>query len=56
MINLYASSLENQQGILQLSWGSTKGAIVEAMEMLAERGKAIRFIPLNCYTLFLRMK
>ena len=33
--------------ITVVSWGSTKGAIVEAMEMLAERGKAIRFIQLR---------
>ena len=33
--------------ITVVSWGSTKGAIVEAMEMLAERDKAIRFIQLR---------
>ena len=33
--------------ITVVSWGSTKGAIVEAMEMLAKRGKAIRFIQLR---------
>ena len=33
--------------ITVVSWGSTKGAIVEAMEMLAESGKAIRFIQLR---------
>jgi 2-oxoglutarate/2-oxoacid ferredoxin oxidoreductase subunit alpha len=33
--------------ITVVSWGSTKGAIIEAMEMLAERGKAIRFIQLR---------
>jgi 2-oxoglutarate/2-oxoacid ferredoxin oxidoreductase subunit alpha len=33
--------------ITVVSWGSTKGAIVEAMEMFAERGKAIRFIQLR---------
>ena len=30
-----------------VSWGSTKGAIIEAMEMLARRGKGIRFIQLR---------
>ena len=30
-----------------VSWGSTKGAIIEAMEMLAKRGKGIRFIQLR---------
>ena len=33
--------------ITVVSWGSTKGAIIEAMEMLAKRGKDIRFIQLR---------
>jgi 2-oxoglutarate/2-oxoacid ferredoxin oxidoreductase subunit alpha len=33
--------------ITVVSWGSTKGAIIEAMEMLAKRGKSIRFIQLR---------
>ena len=33
--------------ITVVSWGSTKGAIIEAMEMLAKRGKGIRFIQLR---------
>ena len=33
--------------IAVVSWGSTKGAIIEAMEMLAKRGKDIRFIQLR---------
>jgi 2-oxoglutarate ferredoxin oxidoreductase subunit alpha len=33
--------------ITVVSWGSTKGAIIEAMEMLARRGKGIRFIQLR---------
>jgi len=33
--------------IAVVSWGSTKGAIIEAMEMLAKRDKGIRFIQLR---------
>jgi 2-oxoglutarate/2-oxoacid ferredoxin oxidoreductase subunit alpha len=30
--------------ITVVSWGSTKGAIIDALEMLARQGKAIRFL------------
>ena len=42
--------------ITVVSWGSTKGAIIEAMEMLAKRGKGLGLFNLDCYTLFLLMK
>jgi 2-oxoglutarate ferredoxin oxidoreductase subunit alpha len=33
--------------IMVLSWGSTKGAIVDAMDMLSRKGKAIGFLQIR---------
>jgi 2-oxoglutarate ferredoxin oxidoreductase subunit alpha len=33
--------------ITVISWGSTKGAIIDAMEMLSRKGKAIRFLQIR---------